>query len=284
LPGRLSGKVAIVTGGGWNVGRAVAVAFAREGAQVAVAGRDEERLRGTLDAMAAGAAGAGGRAIAVPTDVTDLAACERLAARTRAELGPIDVAACIAGGGGGYEALDAIDPAWWRAVVELNLIGTFHTIRAALPDMRARGAGAILTCAGGGAFFPMVGVHASAYAAAKAGLCRLTDQLAVELHGAGIRVNCLQPEQTWSPDRLAEVAAEEARTGAPHPDRATNHAPEEAAELAVWLAADESAPLTGRTVSVNDAWWRDRAQVERVAASLHAYTLRRVDADATVPR
>jgi hypothetical protein len=52
----------------------------------------------------------------------------------------------------------------------------------------------------------------------------------------------------------------------------------------VWLASDESAPLTGRTVSVHDAWWRDRAQVERVIQSLHAYTLRRVDADARVPR
>jgi NAD(P)-dependent dehydrogenase (short-subunit alcohol dehydrogenase family) len=118
---------------------------------------------------------------------------------------------------------------------------------------------------------------------AKAGLCRLTDQLAVELYTAGIRVNCLQPEQTWSPDRLAAVEAEEARTGVLHPDRATNHAPEEAAELAVWLVSDESAPLTGRTVSVNDTWWRDRAEVEQVIQSLHAYTLRRVGADMRFP-
>jgi 3-oxoacyl-[acyl-carrier protein] reductase len=240
-------------------------------------------LRETVDAIAEETAGRGA-AIAVPTDVTNLKACERLAARTREVLGPIDVAACIAGGGGGYEAVDAIDPAWWRAVVELNLVGTFHTVRAVLPDMRTRGAGSILTCAGGGAFFPLLGVHATAYATAKAGLCRLTDQLAVELFDAGIRVNGLQPEQTWSPEKLAEIEAEERRTGAPHPDRASNHSPGEAAELAVWLASDESAPLTGRTVSVHDAWWRDRAQVERVIQSLHAYTLRRVDADARVPR
>jgi NAD(P)-dependent dehydrogenase (short-subunit alcohol dehydrogenase family) len=115
-------------------------------------------------------------------------------------------------------------------------------------------------------------------------VCRLTDQLAVELHAAGIRVNCLQPELTWSPERLRAVAAEEQRTGRPHPERAANHPPEHAAELALWLASDDSAPLSGRSVSVNDAWWRDRAEVERVCGSMHAYTLRRVASDGCVPR
>jgi len=283
MPGRLEGKVAVVTGGGWNVGRSVALAFAREGAKVAIAGRTPERLRETVDLIADAPDGSRA-AIGVITDVTKLRHCERLVARTHEAFGPVDVMACIAGGGGGYEPLDSIDPGWWRSVIDANVVGTFHAIRAALPDMRAKGKGSILTCAGGGAFFPLVGIHATAYAVAKAGLCRLTDQLAVEVFDAGIRVNGLQPEQTWSPDTLAKIEAEEARTGVPHPDRATNHTPEEAAELAVWLASDESAPLSGRTVSVHDTWWRDPAQVERVIASLHAYTLRRVDADARVPQ
>lgn len=280
MPQRLSGKVAVVTGGGYNVGRAVAAAFAREGARVMVAGRTPERL----DATVADIAALGGTARARATDVTDLEQCEALAAETLSAFGTVDVLACIAGGGGGYEEVDAIDPAWWAHVVSLNLVGTFHAIRAFLPELRRRGAGSILTCAGGGAFFPLVGVPASAYAAAKAGVSRLTDQLAVELHGAGIRVNCLQPELTWSPERQAAVEAEERRSGRPHPERGVNHPPEHAAELAVWLASDESAPLTGRSVSVNDRWWRDRAEVDAVCASLHAFTLRRVGVDGCIPR
>jgi len=280
VPGRLEGKVAIVTGGGHNVGRAVAVGFAREGARVVVAGRRPERLEATAAIIAA----QGGTALARSTDVTDLAQCEALAAMALQHFGTVDVLACIAGGGGGYEEVDAIDPAWWARVVTLNLVGTFHSVRAVLPEMRRRRAGSILTCAGGGAFFPLVGVPASAYAAAKAGLSRLTDQLAVELHTAGIRVNCLSPEQTWSPERMAEIEADERRTSRPHPDRVSNHPPEHAAELAVWLVSDDSAPLSGRSVSVNDTWWRDRAEVERVCGSLHAYTLRRVATDGCVPR
>ena len=134
-----------------------------------------------------------------------------------------------------------------------------------------------MTCSGGGAWFPLLGAHATAYASAKAGVCRFTDQLAVELMDTGIRVNCLQPGLTWTAERLREVEEEERRTGRPHPERALNHPPEDAAELAAWLASDESAPLTGRLVSVDDDWWRDPAQVQAVCASLHSYCLRRVD-------
>lgn len=79
VPGRLEGKVAIVTGGGWNIGRATAVAFAREGARVVIAGRTEGRLEETLGAIEA----SGGQALAVPTDVTSAAATEELEERTR---------------------------------------------------------------------------------------------------------------------------------------------------------------------------------------------------------
>ena len=274
VPGRLEGKVAIVTGGGWNVGRATAIAFAREGASVVIAGRRPERLEETLRSIEAG----GAQGLAITTDVTSVEETEALVAAALERFGTIDALAAIAGGGGGYEAVDAIDPTWWASVIQVNLVGTFHTVRAVLPEMRRRGAGSILTCSGGGAYFPLLGANASAYATAKAGLCRMTDQLAVELHGAGIRVNCLQPELTWDPERQAEIEAEERRTGSPHPERAMNHPPEHAAELAVWLASDESVPLTGRSISVNDDWWRDRDHVEArdpKRPRLHAASRRR---------
>jgi NAD(P)-dependent dehydrogenase (short-subunit alcohol dehydrogenase family) len=271
--GRFRGKTALVTGGGWNIGRAIAERLAAEGAAVAICGRRRELLDETAEAIRA----AGGRALAMEADVTDLARMEQVAARVGEELGPIDAVCAIAGGGGGYEAIDAIDPHWWEHVIRINLVGTFHAARVALPAMRARNAGTIVTCSGGGAYFPMLGVHATAYAAAKAGICRFTDQLAAELLDTRIRVNCLQPGLVWSPDRLEQIEAEEARTGRPHRDREHNHAPEEAAELALFLSSDASAPLTGRLVSVDDDWWRDPEKVRAVCESPHLYCLRRME-------
>lgn len=271
--GALAGKVALVTGGGVNLGRAVACRFAAEGARVCVVGRREAPLRETVARIER----AGGQALAVPADVTELAQVERAVTRTTERFGAPDVLAAFAGGGGSDEAIDAIDPAWWAQTIQVNLVGTFHAVRAVLPGMRARGSGTILTCAGGGALFPLEGARATAYASAKAGLCRFTDQLAVELLGTGIRVNCVLPAMTWSEGALAEVERQEAESGAPHPARAHNRPPEETAELALWLASEASAPLFGRTIATTEDWWRDPDKVARVHASVHAACLRRVE-------
>lgn len=271
----LEGSIAVVTGGGWNIGRAVAQRFAREGARVVVAGRTPERLDETVEGIEA----EGGEALGVPTDVLDLKTVEALARRTRERFGDANILACVAGGGGGYEAIDAIDPAWWSHVINLNLVGTFHAVRAFLPAMRAQGRGSILTCTGGGGWFPLLGIHATAYATAKAGLGRLTDQLAVELMEAGIRVNCLQPGLTWDDAKRAEIEAEERRSGTPHPQREQNHSPEDAAELAAFLVSEASAPMTGRSVSVDEDWWRNPETVAAVCQSQHAFTLRRITLD-----
>lgn len=270
-PLALEGRVAVVTGGGVNIGRATALRLAEAGARVCLSGRRREPLEETAAAIAA----RGGEALAVPADVTDAAAMEGIARHVLERWGAIDSLVALAGGGGSDEAVDAVDPAWWDAVVRVNLVGTFHAVRAVVPAMRAAGHGTIVTCAGGGALFGVEGARVSAYATAKAGLCRLTEQLALELADAGIRVNCLLPGMTWSQETLAAVAAEEERTGVPHPARPHNRPPEEAAELALWLASEESAPLTGRIVASTEDWWRDRGRVEAAAADLHAYRLRR---------
>jgi len=269
---RLRGRVALVTGGGWNIGRATAERLSAEGAAVVVTSRSPDRL----DAIVAAIRARGGRALAVAGDVTVLADVERAVHAAEAEFGHVDCLAAIAGGSGGYHAVDRIDPALWAEVVQLNLVGTFHAVRAVLPGMRSRLRGTIVTCCGSGAWFPMAGHHLTAYATAKAGICRFTDQLAVELFGTGIRVNCMQPGQVWNEDRLREVAVEELRTGALDDGREYNHPPAHAAELAAFLLADASAPLTGRIASVDEDWWRDPRQVQAVAHSQHAYCLRRV--------
>jgi NAD(P)-dependent dehydrogenase (short-subunit alcohol dehydrogenase family) len=270
---RLRDRVAIVTGGGHNIGRAIAVAFAAEGARVMVCGRRAHLLDGTVQAIAH----AGGAAAAFAADLTDPAAALALVEATCGRFGTVDIVAAMAGGGAVYAPLDELAPATFEAIFKQNVGTTFHTLRAVLPVFRRQNRGVAITAAGGGAFFPWLGVHASAYAAAKAAVCRLTDQLQAELLDTPIRLNVLEPGMVWSAEKLSAVEAEEKATGRPHPLRPHCRPPEAAAELAVWLASDASASMQGRCVSVNDDWWRDPARVRRVAQTVHHYRLRRYD-------
>lgn len=264
--GALAGKVAVVTGGGFNVGRGVAEAFAAAGAKVVVAARDGARLDETVAAITA----AGGAAAACRTDVTDLAQVEALVAFAQRAFGPVDVFAAIAGGGCSYRPFDAVPADDWERTFRVNVTSTYYSARAVMPTFRARNAGEFLVCTGGGAYYPVLGAPMLAYACAKAALCRFVDQLTAELYATGIRVHGLDPGLTWSPELRAQVAAEEARTGVPHPDRPRVQSPAAAGELATWLASDASRPLRGRCLSVYDAWWRDPAAVQRVDADLAA--------------
>ena len=262
----LQGQVAVVTGGGYIVGRGVAEAFAAAGAAVVIAARDEARLRDTAAAIAA----AGGRVRHRRTDVTELAQVQDLVAFAQDAFGPVDVMAAIAGGGCTYEPLDGMAQATWEATFRTNVGSTFCCARAVLPTFRARNRGTFLACTGGGGYYPVLEAPMLAYACAKAAICRFVDQLTAELYATPIRVHGLDPGLVWSPELLAEVAAEEQRTGVPHPDRARVRPPSAAGELAVWLASAASAPLRGRCLSVYDTWWRDPAAVARVDADLAA--------------
>lgn len=264
--GPLAGKVAVVTGGGFNVGRGVAEAFAAAGAKVVVAARDEGRLREVADGIVA----RGGAAAACRTDATDLPQVEALVAFAAATFGPVDVFAAIAGGGCSGLPFDAAPADDWEQTFRTNVTATYYAARAVMPTFRARNAGELIVCTGGGAFYPALGASMLAYACAKAALCRFVDQLTAELYATGIRVHGLDPGLVWPPAQLARVAAEEARTGALHPDRARVRPPSAAGELAVWLASDASRPLRGRCLSVYDVWWRDPAAVQRVEHDLAA--------------
>ena len=273
MPSPLQDQVAVVTGGGWNIGRAVALEFSRAGAKVVVASRREDNLEEVVKTIEA----SGGEALAVPTDVTRLTDVENLVKAAVAAFGTVDILAAAAGGGGAHAPIDQVTPEEWYAVHMKNLHGTFHSARCVLPILREKDRGIILTFAGGGAFFPMLGHHLTAYATAKAAICRFTDQLQAELLETGIRVNCIEPGMVWSPDRLCEVETEESHTGKPHPDRVFNRSPEDAAELALFLASEAGAALRGRVLSVGDTWWRIPDRVRAVEETVHLYRLRRVD-------
>lgn len=247
----LAGRVAVVTGGGWNIGRAISLGLADAGAAVAVVGRTADRLEETVTQIRA----RGGTASAFTTDARNPEEVMAMRDSVTDELGSVEVVAAIAGGGGLTEPYAEVDPLQWWSIVETNLKTSFLVSQAFTRGMQERGRGSIVFCAGGGATVPMPVAGATAYASAKAAVCRLTDQLAFELLDTGVRVNCIEPGRVTSED--------EARPSA---------------ELTTWLASDASRPLTARIIASTDDWWRDRARVEEVAASHHLYCLRRVEA------
>lgn len=269
------GRTVIVTGGGWNVGRAIAEAFAGAAANVVIAGRNRERLAETVAAIES--ADGGGIVRAVPTDVCVREQVDALVARTVDEFGGVDVLAAIAGGGCVYQPVDEMDPDAWDRVVRQNLTSTFYCARAVLPLFRAANAGVMITCSGGGSYYPVLGAYLNAYACAKAAICRFTDQLTAETWDTDIRVHCLDPGLVWSPETIAQIEAEEAATGQRHPNREVNRPPECAAELALWMASDRSKPIRGRLISVHDTWWRDPEEIRRVHDTVHLYRMRRVE-------
>ncbi|MCC6173938.1 MAG: SDR family oxidoreductase [Chloroflexi bacterium] len=195
----LRGQVAIVTGGGRGIGRAIAERLAAAGAAVAVLARTSDQVQDT----AQGIERSGGKALALMVDVTDGTAVEETVARTERDLGPVDLLVNNAAVVAPLGPVWAADPdEWWRAV-EINLRGPFLCTRAVLPGMLARRRGRIVNVAAVAAYRPAP--FTSSYAASKAALVRLTDTLAVETRDHGISVFAVRPGmvQTAMQDQLS---------------------------------------------------------------------------------
>ena len=242
----LSGKTALITGSSRGIGAAIAKLFAREGARVAVHGRDAAALAQVRSDIEI----AGGRAIEVRADLTQFAEIEAIRRQIEAELGPVDV--LVANAGGSFTRpgpLEEIDEAGWRASVDGNLTATFLTLKSFLPGMKQRKSGNIITLssAAGRRPHPQSPVP---YAAAKAGIEMLTQHLATQVGPDGIRVNCIAPEiilternQQQIPDRQKQTLIEV------HPIRRLG-LPDDVANAALYLASDQSSWITGLILDV----------------------------------
>jgi meso-butanediol dehydrogenase/(S,S)-butanediol dehydrogenase/diacetyl reductase len=177
----LKEKVVLVTGGGSGIGEAVARRFAAQGAKVGITGR----RAGPLELLASEIG-----ALALPGDVTDAAAINQAVARLVGRFGGLDVLVSNAGIAV-IGSIEQIDDAAWDSVIETNLNGTRHAVRAALPHLRKRGGGAIVNISSIGALFAAKGN--AVYGTAKAALLALTKSLARDYGPEGIRVNALCP-------------------------------------------------------------------------------------------
>jgi 3-oxoacyl-[acyl-carrier protein] reductase len=240
----LGGKVVVVTGGSRGIGAATARAFALNGADVAVVGRDEAALAAVAQDIDA----VGARAVSAPADCTAEAELDEAARAIVEELGVPDVVATFAGGLGSPVPTIHETGDHWRQVVEANLTATYLTVKTFLPAMVERGSGTILTMASSAARHTTR--SNAAYAAAKGGIVALTRHLAGELAREGIRVNCLAPAATENERMRAAMTPEQLqRLGETFPLGRIGQ-PVDIAAAALFLASDAASWITGITLDV----------------------------------
>jgi len=277
---KLLGRSAVITGASVGLGRAIAEAYVREGANVLLMARGEAELQAAAAALAGRRAVPDQRVEAIGGDVSRDPDVERLAATARRALPSLEVVVNNAGVYGPIGRLEDTDWSAWVDALRINVVGTAAVCRAFLPTLRERGYGKIINLSGGGATAPLPSF--SAYATSKAAVVRLTETLAHELTGTRIDVNAIAPGalNTRLLDEVLEAGPE--RTGQEFYARALKQRQdggvplERGAELAVFLASAASDGLTGRLLS---AVWDDWASLPRrrdELANSDVYTLRRI--------
>ena len=236
---RLAEKTAIITGGAAGLGRATALLFAREGAQVSIADISVEAGAGLQSEIKQ----SGGAALAVPCDVSDEAQVEAAVAATLDEFGKIDILVNNAGvNATGDETIASLAPKEWDRVFSIQAKGAYLLCRHVIPSMKARGGGSIVNVSSNGALYGSDGGHA--YRASKAALLSLTRTLAIELAGDNIRVNCLCPGAMDTPMRRQAAKARPVVSPSTVPlGRIAD--PLEIAYYILFLASDEASYVTG---------------------------------------
>jgi NAD(P)-dependent dehydrogenase (short-subunit alcohol dehydrogenase family) len=245
---RLKGKRALITGAGSGIGRASAILFAAEGAQVLAVDLAEG-----VEATAAEIAKAGGKCLARRADVADEATVKSLIETCVKELGGLEVAFANAGIGGGLVPFFEQKASDWQSVLRVNLIGPFLAIKYAAAHMRDHGGGSIVCTASVAGL--RSGAGGSPYSASKAGVISLVQTAANQLAGTGVRVNAICPGlietgMTKPMFDLARARGSEKKIGQLNPLKRPGQ-PIEIAQMALFLASDDASYVNGQAIAVD---------------------------------
>jgi NAD(P)-dependent dehydrogenase (short-subunit alcohol dehydrogenase family) len=241
--GRLDGKIAVITGGDSGIGKAVAIAFAREGADVVISYLDEhEDAADTVSYIEQ----AGRQALSIPGDLADPAHCRDIIARTVEEFGRVDVLVSNAAFQMDHPTLEEIPDEEWDRTLAINLSAYFHLVKAALPHIRP-----------GGSIIGSSSVNSDKpsptllpYAATKAAIANMSASLAQLLAEKGIRANSVAPGPVWTPLIPATMPEEKVESFGEQSPLGRPAQPVELAPVYVMLASDEASYVSGARIAV----------------------------------
>ena len=249
MASRLDGRKALVTGGSRGIGRGIALALAEAGADVAIGYRRErERAEAVVKELEA----RGVRGAAFAADVRDGAAVHAMVAGAREALGGLDVVVANAGVPTRFEPLHEVDPGYFDRVIQIDLYGVFHTLHAALPILRAQRSGVVLTVSS--VLADSCGPNSAPYVAAKAAVNAMTVVAARENARLGVRCNVIAPGlvATDIADGMLAAHGDAVVKAIPLGRMGT---PAEIGALAVYLASDDAAWITGKVFRIDGGQW-----------------------------